>query len=159
MPDDTGPDPSGDAQEFWEQHYGSRVRVRSGRPNARLVEVASELRPGRALDLGCGEGADALWLAEQGWQVVAVDVSATALQRAAADARERDLLAGIDFQRHDLSDSFPSGTFDLVSVQFLHSGSMPPWSWRRDHAVATVTDNVIVLRREGGDAAHEATAL
>ena len=78
-------------------------------------------RRGRALDLGCGEGGDALWLAERGWHVVAVDISQTALDRAAADARARNVLDRIDFQRHDLSDTFPDGAFDLVSAQFLHS--------------------------------------
>lgn len=77
-------------------------RAWSGRVNPRLAEVAAGLPSGRALDLGCGEGADALWLAERGWQVVAVDISATALQRAAEAAAARNLLARIDFERHDL---------------------------------------------------------
>jgi SAM-dependent methyltransferase len=110
-----------EAQEYWEQHYGARDRVWSGRVNARLAEVVEPLRPGRALDLGCGEGADALWLADKGWRVVAVDVSQTALQRGAAGALHRGLEGRIDFQRHDLSDSFPAGTFDLVTAHYLHS--------------------------------------
>ncbi len=110
-----------EAQQHWDEHYGERARVWSGRVNARLAELAESLAPGRALDLGCGEGADAVWLAERGWQVVAVDISGVALQRAADDARARDLLGSIDFQQHDLSDSFPVGAFDLVSAQFLHS--------------------------------------
>ena len=110
-----------EAQQHWDDHYGERARVWSGRVNARLAEVAESLTPGRALDLGCGEGADALCLVERGWQVVAVDISGIALQRAADDARARDLPGSIDFQQHDLSDSFPVGRFDLVSAQFLHS--------------------------------------
>ena len=109
------------AKEHWEEHYGERDRVWSGRVNVRLVEVVSTLEAGRALDLGCGEGADACWLAERGWTVVAVDISDTALQRAAADADARGLGDRIDFAQHDLSDSFPDGTFDLISAQFLHS--------------------------------------
>ena len=62
-----------------------------------------------------------MWLAERGWHVTAVDISQTALDRAAADARSRNLLERIDFQRHDLPDTFPEGVFDLVSAQFLHS--------------------------------------
>jgi SAM-dependent methyltransferase len=110
-----------EAQQVWEEHYSERDRVWSGRVNVRLAEVADSLPPGRALDLGCGEGGDAMWLAERGWHVTAVDISQTALDRAAADARERNLLERIDFQRHDLPHTFPAGTYDLVSAQFLHS--------------------------------------
>lgn len=110
-----------EAQQVWEEHYAERNRVWSGRVNVRLAEVAESLPPGRALDLGCGEGGDAMWLAERGWRVTAVDISQTALDRAGADARERNLLERIDFQRHDLPHTFPVGTYDLVSAQFLHS--------------------------------------
>ncbi|MDX1893294.1 class I SAM-dependent methyltransferase [Mycolicibacterium sp. 050158] len=109
------------ATEYWEAHYGERERIWSGRVNVQLAGIASALTPGRALDLGCGEGGDAFWLAEQGWQVTAVDVSETALGRAEAEAVSRGIRERIVFERHDLSDSFPDGTFDLVSAQFLHS--------------------------------------
>jgi len=110
-----------EAQQHWEERYGAQDRIWSGRVNTRLAELAAQLPPGRALDLGCGEGADAVWLAERGWTVVGVDISQTALSRAADAARERGVLQRIDFQHHDLSDSFPAGTYDLVSAQFLHS--------------------------------------
>ena len=113
--------PKSEAQQVWEEHYTERDRVWSGRANARLIEVAESLPPGRALDLGCGEGGDAMWLAERGWHVTAVDISQTALDRAAADAQERNVLARIDFQRHDLPQTFPDGTYDLVSAHYLHS--------------------------------------
>ena len=110
-----------DAKATWEEHYAERDRVWSGRVNVRLAEIASTVKPGRALDLGCGEGGDAMWLAEHGWHVVAVDISETALQRAVADADTRGLGDRIDFAQHDLSSSFPAGTYDLISAQFLHS--------------------------------------
>nr|WP_041303773.1 class I SAM-dependent methyltransferase [Mycolicibacterium rhodesiae] len=110
-----------DAKEHWEQHYGERERVWSGRVNARLAEVAPELPVGRALDLGCGEGADSVWLAERGWDVVGVDISDTALQRARSAAEARGVGDRIDFQQHDLSQTFPDGEFDLVSAHFFHS--------------------------------------
>ena len=110
-----------EAQQAWEQHYGERERVWSGRVNVRLIEAVEPMTPGRALDLGCGEGADALWLAERGWHVTAADISQTALDRAASDAVGRHVADRIDFQRHDLTESFPDGAFDLVSAQFLHS--------------------------------------
>lgn len=112
---------SSEAKQHWESRYGERDRIWSGRVNARLAEVAAELPPGRALDLGCGEGADALWLAERGWQVVGVDISETALSRAAAEAKARGLADRVRFVPMNLSDDFPDGAFDLVSAQFLHS--------------------------------------
>ena len=109
------------AKQHWEERYSEQNRIWSGRVNVRLVEVASALDPGVALDLGSGEGGDAMWLAERGWRVVAVDISDTALRRAAEDAAARGVGDRIDFQQHDLSESFPEGEFDLVNVQFLHS--------------------------------------
>lgn len=114
-------EPSDDAHTAWEEHYSAKPQVWSGRVNAQLAQIAGELDAGHALDLGCGEGADSLWLAEQAWTVVAVDVSTTALSRARADAESRGLAARIDFQQCDLGSGFPEGTFDLVSAQFLHS--------------------------------------
>lgn len=109
------------ATEYWERHYGQRQRIWSGRVNAQLSKVVADLPTGHALDLGCGEGGDAVWLAEQGWHVTAVDISETAIARAAAEAEARGVRDRVSFERHDLSDSFPEGTFDLVSAQFLHS--------------------------------------
>jgi len=111
----------GEAAEFWEAVYRDRPRVWSGRVNAVLAQEAAALVPGRALDLGCGEGGDALWLAQQGWQVTAVDVSTIALERAAAHAEAAGVGDAIGWECHDLADSFPDGTFDLISAQYLHS--------------------------------------
>ena len=110
-----------ESERFWEDHYRRRGRVWSGRPNSVLVDVVGSLPPGTALDLGCGEGGDAIWLARQGWRVTAVDVSATALDRASEDAAKAGVADRIDFQRYDLALTFPSGAFDLVSAQYLHS--------------------------------------
>ena len=110
-----------ETQEHWDRHYGERERFWSGRVNQRLAEIATPLAPGRALDLGCGEGADAIWLAARGWRVVAVDVSEVALQRATTEAEAHGVADRIDFVHHDLSAAFPAGVFDLVSAQFLHS--------------------------------------
>jgi 2-polyprenyl-3-methyl-5-hydroxy-6-metoxy-1,4-benzoquinol methylase len=118
MTDPSAPD---SAQQFWDGFYQEREHVWSGRPNPLLVREVASLTPGTALDLGCGEGADAIWLAEQGWRVTAVDISETALDRAAARAMEAGIRDGIVWTRHDLSQSFPAGVFDLVSAQFFHS--------------------------------------
>jgi SAM-dependent methyltransferase len=113
--------PATSAEQYWEERYRDEGRVWSGRPNPLLVRDAAQLPPGTALDLGCGEGGDAIWLAAQGWQVTAVDVSATALRRGADHARDAGVPARIRWERHDLSRSFPEGSFDLVSAHFLHS--------------------------------------
>ena len=73
-------------QEAWEERYRSKPNIWSGNPNAQLVAEAADLPPGRVLEVGSGEGADALWLAQRGWQVTGVDISTTALQRAAEHA-------------------------------------------------------------------------
>lgn len=102
----------------WDERYAERDRIWSGAPNGTLVVEADALPVGRALDVGCGEGADALWLAGRGWQVTAVDVSRVALDRAsraaaAAGAEVRWLVA-------DITDGPPAGeVFDLVSAQYL----------------------------------------
>lgn len=116
-----------ETQQFWEDHYGAKERIWSGRVNQQMAAIVADLPPGRALDLGCGEGGDAMWLAERGWQVVAVDISSTALQRASADATERGVAERISFEHHDLSETFPDGPFDLVSASFLQS----PLPWDR----------------------------
>jgi SAM-dependent methyltransferase len=110
-----------DVKQHWEQRYAERERIWSGRVNSHLAAIAAPLAPGRALDLGCGEGGDTLWLAEHGWQVLGVDISETALSRAAAEADTRGLADTVRLRQIDLSQSFPDGTFDLVSAQFLQS--------------------------------------
>ena len=112
-------------QDMWNSMYRESPRRWTGAANVLFAEVVADLAPGRALDLGCGEGGDAKWLASQGWQVTAVDISDEALRRAAEDAGE--LAVRIDFQHHDLTRTFPEGQFDLVSAQFLQS----PVDWDR----------------------------
>ncbi|MEH1014794.1 bifunctional NAD(P)/FAD-dependent oxidoreductase/class I SAM-dependent methyltransferase [Micromonospora sp. CPCC 206060] len=105
----------------WEQRYQAKSSIWSGRPNPQLVTEAHDLTPGRALDVGCGEGADAAWLARQGWQVDAVDISTTALERAAAHAADAGLADRITFTHADLREKPPApGGYDLVSAQFMH---------------------------------------
>jgi SAM-dependent methyltransferase len=113
--------PAPQAAEFWEARYRDGDRLWSGRPNPLLVREASGLAPGKALDLGCGEGADAVWLASRGWRVTGVDISHTALERAALHAVEAGVGDRTVWERHVLGETFPEGSFDLVSTQFLQS--------------------------------------
>lgn len=113
-------------EQFWEDFYRERDNVWSGNVNPLFAREADALAPGTALDLGCGEGADAIWLAERGWRVTATDISATALERAAKHAADAEVADRITFVRHNLIETFPEGTFDLVSAQFLHSPVAAP---------------------------------
>jgi SAM-dependent methyltransferase len=114
-----------EATAFWEGRYRERDQIWSGRPNRALVDVigSADIAPGRALDLGSGEGADSIWLAEQGWQVTGVDISATALGRAAAHSSDRGIAGDtISWVHADLAEwSAERESFDLVSACFLHS--------------------------------------
>jgi SAM-dependent methyltransferase len=110
-------------QHSWDERYRAQDSLWSGHPNRYLVSEAVDLAPGWALDAGSGEGADAIWLAEHGWQVTAVDFSVVALERAAAHARRRgaDIAARIEWILEDLTTWLPEPLrFDLVTAQYLH---------------------------------------
>jgi SAM-dependent methyltransferase len=112
--------------ENWDRRYGEKPKLWSGHVNAAVEEEAGGLTPGRALDVACGEGGDALWLAEHGWVVDAVDVSQVALDRAAAQAQARGLQDRVTWQQGDvLAWSPPTSTYDLVSVTFLQFPAEP----------------------------------
>lgn len=121
------PDPGVDPVQHWEDRYAADDHaIWSGRPNAALVSVVGDLIPGRAVDLGCGEGGDAIWLAGRGWQVTGVDLSPTAVGR----ARRAAQAAGIPDDRItwlvgdlDSPDDAVWGNedVDLVAASFLHS--------------------------------------
>jgi 2-polyprenyl-3-methyl-5-hydroxy-6-metoxy-1,4-benzoquinol methylase len=75
----------------WDNRYSDRQQLWSGQPNGSLVAEVAGLTPGRVLNVGCGEGADAVWLARRGWDVTALEVSGVALERAAGHARDAGL--------------------------------------------------------------------
>jgi SAM-dependent methyltransferase len=101
----------------WDDLYLADTQVWSGQPNGALVTEVGDETPGRALDVGCGEGADAVWLAQRGWQVTAVDVSKVALDRAKAAARAADI--EVDWVHAGLLEAaLPEASFDLVSAQY-----------------------------------------
>lgn len=133
--------------EMWDERYGDD-RIWSGRPNGALTVEVDGMTPGQALDVGCGEGADAFWLAERGWQVTAVDISRVALERAVEHAGDTQ----IAWQLSDLtSTSPPPRSFDLVSAHYF------PLLRERDHRARGLVDSVAVggtLLYVGHDLSH-----
>lgn len=108
---------------YWEDRYAAPGLAWSGDPNPVLVAEAALLTPGRALDIGSGEGGDALWLATRGWRVTGVDIAVNALEKARARAESVDpsAAARIEWQQRDLTAWSPGPrSFDLVSSQYMH---------------------------------------
>ncbi|WP_298752115.1 FAD-dependent oxidoreductase [uncultured Serinicoccus sp.] len=102
----------------WDARYGTGERMWSGNPNGTLVAEVGGMPPGRALDVGAGEGGDALWLAEQGWDLTASDISGAALEHVGAEAGRRGLEVTLLHRDANAPGAFESGAYDLVSLQY-----------------------------------------
>ncbi|HEV7950411.1 MAG TPA: class I SAM-dependent methyltransferase [Glaciihabitans sp.] len=156
----TRPTPS---EEFWEPHYAQLDSAWAAHPNVVLERVVTSAlggsAVGTALEVGCGHGADAVWLASLGWQVTAVDVSATAVARTLDRARKAGLEDRVTGSVVDLTQEMPEGLFDLVTASYFQTpvpidragtlrriagliapggtlvvvehASLAPWSWNR----------------------------
>jgi SAM-dependent methyltransferase len=112
-----------DDEAGWDERYASAPALWSGEPNASLVDLldAVALTPAAALDVGCGEGGDAVWLAGRGWQVTGTDISSVALDRAAAAAEAAGVAERCRWVHADIgTTTLPAGPFDLVNAQYLH---------------------------------------
>ena len=127
--------PSGN-QTDWDHRYGGDP-VWSGNPNGTLVDQVRGLAPGRALDVGAGEGGDAIWLAEEGWRVTASDISPRALDRVGAEAKRRGLDVECRHADANTLDPFDAGAYDLVSAQYASLPRTPD-----DRGVHNVLDAV-----------------
>jgi SAM-dependent methyltransferase len=149
-----------DAQAFWDALHARRDPERPGRPHPYLVEAMGAASPGAALELGSGDGANAIWLAAAGWDVLAVDLSPTALALAAAHAGRAGVSERIAWRQADLAEWSPADDADLVCSFFLHTNhpldrtdalaraaarvrpggtllvvghaTLPPWAWDPD---------------------------
>lgn len=109
-------------ETFWEDFYAGSEKVWSGRVNAVLADVAAATVPlGAALDLGCGEGADVIWLAQRGWRATGIDISPTAIARAQQAATSLGVGDACTFVASDLSALDGSSSYELVTASFLHS--------------------------------------
>jgi SAM-dependent methyltransferase len=117
--------------DAWDERYRAAELVWSAEPNRFVAEEVADLRPGRALDLACGEGRNAIWLAAQGWEVTGVDFSAVAIEKARLLAESRG--ADVQWVQADAVDGPDLGTFDLVVVAYLQ---LPAAERRRALAAA-----------------------
>lgn len=107
--------------EGWDERYAASGDVWSGAPNPQLVEEVTGLEPGRALEIGCGEGADAIWLATQGWHVTATDFSCVGLGKAAKAAEAAGVSGMIEWRELDARHFTPGPEhWDLVHAHYLH---------------------------------------
>jgi SAM-dependent methyltransferase len=119
-------------QEMWDERHAAHEPIESAEPDPTLVEEIGPLAPGRALDLGTGDGRNAVWLATRGWDVTAVDFSRVALDRGRALAERTGV--EVDWVRADLLTwTPPPRAFDLVCLFFIH---LPPDERRRVYARA-----------------------
>ncbi len=132
-------------EDFWEALYGKASPNTSGNPSEILVTHAADRAPGRALDLGCAKGDDAVWLAKQCWDVLGVDISKAALSIAAGNAERNGVTERVTLEQHDLTKSFPKGAFDFVSALFLQTPFDFPRAMVLQSAAAAVRSSGLLL--------------
>jgi SAM-dependent methyltransferase len=133
----------------WDRRYADRERMWSGEPNATLVAEVVGLAPGRVLDVGCGEGADAVWLAGCGWDVTALEVSGVALERAAGHARDAGV--AVRWVHAGLAEAaLPPASFDLVSAQYPALLRTPDAAAERALLAAVAPCGVLLLVHHAG---------
>jgi len=133
----------------WDGRYADRQQLWSGRPNGALVAEIAGLTPGRVLDVGCGEGADAVWLARGGWDVTALEVSGVALERAAGHARDAGV--AVRWVHAALAEAaLPAASFDLVSAQYPALQRTPDAAAERALLAAVAPGGVLLLVHHAG---------
>ena len=139
-------------ESFWDDRYRERP-IWSGNANQRLVEAVADLAPGRALDVGCGEGGDAIWLATQGWRVTGSDVSPVALDRARQAAEAAGMADVITWEQADARTDWapPAGTYDLVTVSFLQFPRHALAAFHRRLAAAVAPGGTLLITAHHAD--------
>ncbi|MHB8695103.1 MAG: class I SAM-dependent methyltransferase [Solirubrobacteraceae bacterium] len=141
----------------WDERYSCEEQIWSGNPNAQLVAEVAGLAPGTALDVGCGEGGDVIWLTRQGWRVTGADFSANGLARAARHAEEAGVAERIDWWQVDARTFAAEGrSYDLVTSHFLHApdGGMVEVTRRLSEAVAAGGHLLVVGHAPSAGFAH-----
>ncbi|ASU79245.1 class I SAM-dependent methyltransferase [Actinopolyspora erythraea] len=146
---------------FWEERYRRHRGSGAGEPNPHLVAEVGELAPGSALDVGCGEGAEAMWLASRGWRVTATDIAASALERA---RRHAEILGDgvadrIEWVRTDLTGkSAWERCFDLVTAHYVHPAGSPEEMLASLAAAVAPGGTLFVVGHHPSDQRHASSA-
>jgi SAM-dependent methyltransferase len=141
-------------QAAWDGRYAEREQLWSGQPNGALVAEVAGLTPGKVLDVGCGEGADAVWLASCGWDVTALEVSGVALERAVGHARDAGV--AVHWVHAGLEEAgFPPASFDLVSAQYPALLRTPDATAERALLAAVAPGGVLLLVSHAGMDTHQ----
>ncbi len=146
MKDRDRPDEGGatEHRENWDERYAAVERLFSTEPDPALVELATGLPPGRAVDLGAGEGRNSLWLARQGWKVTAVDGSSVALERVRAGAASEGL--SVATVQSDIGEFLRRGdAHDLVLIANIHPAPEQRAAMLRDAARAVAPGGHLLL--------------
>ena len=140
-------DPAVEAE--WDRRYAEQEQLWSGQPNGALVAETAGMTPGRVLDVGCGEGADAVWLARGGWDVTALEVSGVALERAAGHARDAGVT--VRWVHAGLAEAtLPLASFDLVSAQYPALLRTPDAAAEHAMLAAVAPGGVLLLVHHAG---------
>ncbi|MDA1075466.1 MAG: class I SAM-dependent methyltransferase [Proteobacteria bacterium] len=115
-------------RQLWNDRYSGRELIWSAGPNLTFSEQVADLQPGRALDVACGEGRNAIWLAEKGWDVTAIDFSDVGIDKARQIAERRGV--SVNWIVGDVSThALPAAQFDLVAVLYLHTSLKEREMW------------------------------
>ena len=163
-----------DTIEFWNETWSTMGHTFADHDEM-LVEHIKDLKPGRALDLGCGSGGNAIWLADRGWQVTAVDFSEVAIEKAKARAADRGV--EVEFVVSDVTAYRPAGLYDLITSFYIqlwpdqrtgmlsaaaealapggsllfvsHDKSSPPSGWSEEDLASLTTPEEVVAELPG----------
>ena len=141
-------------RDFWNEHWAERGAMASAPPNPYVVRETASLVPGTAVDAGCGAGAEAVWLAAQGWQVTAVDLVGSALARGAERAGETGV--AVTWVEADLAGWEPPTAYDLVVSSYAHP-AMPQLDFYTRLATWVAPGGTLLVvghRQPAGGAGH-----
>ncbi len=118
-------------RQLWNDRYAGQELIWSAGPNELFASQVSGLQPGKALDVACGEGRNAIWLAEEGWDVTAIDFSDVGIKKASQIAEKRGV--SLTWIAEDVSTwNLPQEEYDLVAVLYLHTGEAERKLWLRN---------------------------